>query len=161
MLGQHLVDLVIAWMMEPADQSSGFHDHAGLAKPALGNVFFEPCQLAGMTNVGGKAFYGGDVFARRIGNVYLTRPYGVAVFVDGAGAANPNAASIFCPCQSQIIPEHPQQRSVGVYVDPVELAIDVKTVFSHAEILSEFDDAVCHPLAETVAGTIRNPGFPF
>jgi hypothetical protein len=132
--------------MELPNQRSGFHDHAGLAKSALGDIFFEPCQLAGMTNIGGKALNGREVLAGRIGDVYLARPYGVAVFMDGACAANSYAASILCTCQPQIVPQHPEQRGVRIGGDPVELAVDVKTVLRHARILSEFDDLACYSL---------------
>jgi hypothetical protein len=146
MLGHRLVNLAIRRMMELPNQRGGFHDHAGLAKSALGDIFFKPCQLAGMADIGGKAFYGREVFAGCIGDMYLARPYGIAVFVDGACATNSYAASIFCTGQPQIVPQHPEQGSVRIGGDPVELAVDVKTVLSHARILSEFDDLACHSL---------------
>jgi hypothetical protein len=99
-----------------------------------------------MTDIGGKALNGREVFAGRIGDIYLTRPYGIAVFVDGACAANSYAASVFGTGQPQIVSQHPEQGSVRLGGDPVEFAVDVKTVLSHAEILSEFDDLACHSL---------------
>jgi hypothetical protein len=50
-----------------------------------------------------------------------------AVDMDGAGAALGDAATVFGAGQADGIPQHPQQRGVGINIDLMGLSIDAES----------------------------------
>ena len=80
-----------------AEESAGVEDHPGLAETALRDIFLDPGALAGMARVGRETFDGGERTSGRVPGRDLAGTERLAIFEDGAGAANPDAAAEFRP----------------------------------------------------------------
>src|SRR5262249_787495 len=95
------------------------HDHAALAVAALRHVIVDPgllhfAELAVLRD----ALDRGDLLAGGVADLHRARPRRDAVDVNRAGAALPDAASVFCSGEPDLLADHPQQWGgrVDVYI---------------------------------------------
>jgi hypothetical protein len=110
------------------EQGSGGEDLAALAVAALGDVEVDPGLLEEVElAVGGEAFDGGDV-AVGFGNGELAGADGLAVDVDGAGAAFADAAAVLGALEVELVAQDPEERGVVGDVDGEGVAVDVEGV---------------------------------
>jgi hypothetical protein len=56
---------------------------------------------------------------------------GFTVKMDGTRATLPDTAAVFCTDQIEMIPQHPQQRSISGNIHGFLLIVDVKGIFTH------------------------------
>ena len=96
-IGDRGVDVFIRCVGIVIQQASCGHDHAWLAETALRDVEFHPRLLDGVTAVFRQAFNCCDFLVAGQGsNRVNTRPDGLSVDMDRAGAALCDSASILC-----------------------------------------------------------------
>src|SRR6516164_11589166 len=113
------------------------HDHPALAIAALRHVVLEPGLLHLVQGAArGKPLDRGDLLAFRRAHRHRARAHGHAVHVHGAGAALGDAAAVFGSGKADLLPQHPQERGVGVDIDVVGLSVDGETSHSQPPILS-------------------------
>jgi len=125
--GHEIVDIGIGGIGLFGEQCDGGHDLAGLAVPALRDVFGDPGFLNGMEmTVGGEAFNGGDFLPGDGGNGGLARARGFAINVHGASAAEAGAAAKFGSSFVEGVAEHPKERHVWADVDRLRLSVEDK-----------------------------------
>jgi hypothetical protein len=129
------------------EQSHGLHDLPRLAVAALGDLFFDPSPFHRV--IFGNPFYGGDLFSLGVPRGENTGPLGLAVHVDGAGAAQPDAAAEFGSAQLQVLPDHPEQGNIRGDIRFVLLSVDFQRDHESPPL---FDDR------RVLSG---NPGFFF
>ena len=106
------------------EERGGGHDLPRLAVAALDDVDLGPGALDGMGPVGGEALDGGDRPGADRRDRGDAGPDGLAVEVDGAGAALGHPAAVLGAGVAEDVPQDPQQRHVGRCVDLALLAVD-------------------------------------
>src|ERR1043166_3083515 len=109
------------------EQCRGGHDLAGLAIAALRHVDREPRLLHRMRTVGRKPFDRDDL----VGRLYVTEAdragaLHLAVDMDRACAALGDAAAEFRAGETDLLPDHPQERHIRLRLHVAYLAIDVE-----------------------------------
>src|SRR6185312_1589389 len=89
-------------------QCGSFHDHPGLAIATLGDVLFNPCQLAGMAAANRQTFDGYVALALGGRERNLAGADGGAILMHRAGATGSYAASVLCSSKAQQVTQSPQ-----------------------------------------------------
>src|SRR6478752_5348047 len=122
------VDVGVGRLGLVLEQRRHRHDHAALAIAALRHVVLEPRLLHLVQRaVLREPFDGGDLLTVDRAERHRARTHRDAVDVDGAGAALGDAATVFGTRQPDRLPQHPEQRSVGVDVDLMSRSIDAES----------------------------------
>src|SRR3989449_11978 len=119
------VDVGVGGVRLARQQRGGRHDLAGLAVAALDHLQIEPGLLDLLA--GGRVadrFNGCDVSAGDGGNRRDAGAGGLAVEMDGAGAAQRHAAAELGAGQPDHVAQHPEQRHVRRHVDLMGLTVD-------------------------------------
>src|ERR1700739_3561084 len=124
-IGNAGVDVAIGRLGNVLQKSSPGHDLPGLAVAALWNAFFDPRALYRMVVVRGEAFDGDHLRAVESTDRHRTRPHGGAVDVHRASAAQRDTAAEFCARQTDHVAQHPEEWSIGLYVDLPRYSVDV------------------------------------
>ena len=132
-LRHHFIDFSVGGICSTIEKRGSFHDHTGLAEPALRHVMANPCSLAGMFARGRKAFNCGEAFTGGGTDGYLACANGCAVFMDGASAAYADTATVLCSTEFQLVAQNPEQGSVGLGDDFSERAINMERILRHCE----------------------------
>src|ERR1700730_9816692 len=101
------IDVGIGRFRDSREERRGGHDLPRLAIAALRHVDLLPCDLQRMRPAGRQSFNRGDRRADRGGDHRLTRPYGPATEMDGAGTALTDAAPELGAAQIEHITERP------------------------------------------------------
>src|SRR5262245_16583656 len=108
------------------------HDHARLTVAALGYLVFEPGLLNLVPDsVGREALDGGDLLALGGADGHDARPDRDAVEVHRAGAALRNPAPVLRARETDLFPDHPQQRCAGIDVDFHGFTVDCQACHRH------------------------------
>src|SRR4029077_2767010 len=124
-IGNTRVDVGVSRLGEGLQECGHGHDLPGLAITALRNAFFDPRALYRMAVVRGEAFDGDHLRAIESTDRHRTGPHGGAIDIHRAGAAQRAAAAEFCSRQTDNVPQHPEKRSIGLYVDLPGYSVDV------------------------------------
>src|ERR1700675_4382754 len=112
-IGDGLVDVLIGRLRLLLEQGRDRHDHAALAIAALRNVVGHPGLLHLVQRaIAGEAFDRGNLLAGGFADRDAAGAHRHAVDMDRAGPALCNAATVFGPGQSDILPNRPKQRGV-------------------------------------------------
>src|SRR5712672_3923172 len=112
-IGDGVVDILVGRLRLFLEQGRDRHDHAALAIATLRNVVRDPGLLHLVQRaIAGEAFDGGDLFAGGFADRDAAGAHRNAVDMDRAGPALCNAATVFGPGQSDILPNRPKQRGV-------------------------------------------------
>src|SRR5712671_994913 len=115
--GHRLVDVVVSGLWSSGQQCRGRHDLARLTVAALHNIELEPGLLKSLSNRRrSNGFDRGDGFPADRTDGRYARAHGHAVDVDGAGAAQGDAAAELCTRDAEHVAQHPQERSVSIDV---------------------------------------------
>jgi hypothetical protein len=88
-----------------------------LAVAALRHFFHDPGLLQGVRRIRRQAFDGDDLLAGDRADLGLAGALCRAIDVDGAGAAQARAASVFGAGQTDMVANGPQQRGPRVGID--------------------------------------------
>src|SRR5215831_20897617 len=127
-IGDRGIDICVGGLRLVLKERCHRHDHAALTVPALRNVVFDPSLLhAVLVAVLGKAFDGGDLLPDCLAHLRGTGARRHAVDVHGAGATLRNAAAILGAGETDVFPDHPEQRGVRFDIDVNGFSIDVET----------------------------------
>jgi hypothetical protein len=98
-------------------QGVGIHDHARRAKAALEGIMGHEGLLKGMeTTVAAQPLDGQDLLALNIIYGRLAGSNGHIIDKHRAGPAIGFSASVFCPGQSKIGPQNPQEHPIGIHI---------------------------------------------
>src|ERR1700752_1342338 len=124
-IGDTRVDVGVGRLGEGLQECGHGHDLPGLAVAALRNAFFDPGALYRMVVVPGEALDGDHLRAIESTDRHRTGPHGGAVDMHRAGAALRYAAAEFCARQPDHVAQHPEERSIGLYVDLPGYSVDV------------------------------------
>lgn len=103
------IDVGIGGVRIGGEQRDSRHDLAGLAVTALRHVFIDPGLLHGMASIvgAGDPLDGGDGLVGDVGDGGDARPDGFTIEVDGAGAAQAQAATEFSAGQTSLFANNP------------------------------------------------------
>src|SRR6267143_2603720 len=148
------VDVTVARVRLGGEQRRRGHDLAGLAIAALRHLQLDPGLLD--LFAGGCGAYGldrGDALAGRGSDRRQARAHRLAIEVDGARAAQAEAAAEFRAGHAEHIAKHPEQRSVVVDIDASSFAVDCQRM-CHLSLLKAKAGSgcgaavrsVCHPI---------------
>src|SRR5271166_1880685 len=118
------VDVGVRGMRRLFQKRRGLHDLAGLTIAALRHVERAPSLLKRMISRGVEAFDGGDRLAAGVADRRDAGSPGLAVDMDGAGAACGHATTEFRSCEAEFIAKIPEQRHRRIAVEGLRLAID-------------------------------------
>src|SRR6266853_5468133 len=124
------VDVAVCRVWFGGEQRRRRHDLAGLAIAALRDLEIEPRLLnlpAG--GCGTDGLDRGDALAGRGGDRGHARAHRLAIQVDGARAAQTEAATEFRACHSEHIAKHPKQRRVVVDIGAADFAVDCQCMW--------------------------------
>ena len=126
-ISHRFVDVPVGWFRRSFEQRGCRHDLTGLAIAALRDVDRRPRFLYGMRAGGGEALDGGDP----IGSFHVSDPDGtralhLVIDMHGAGAALGDAAAVFGPGETDLLPDHPQERRVRFDLHHPYPSIDVE-----------------------------------
>src|ERR1700746_2899752 len=124
-IGNTRVDVGVGRLGEGLQECGHGHDLPGLAVAALRNACFDPGALYRMAVVRGETFDGDHLRAIESTDWYRTGPHGGAIDLHRAGAALCDAATEFCARQADNVAQHPEKRSIGLYVDLAGYSVDV------------------------------------
>ena len=94
-VGDGCVDILISGIWLVLDQDRRRHDHPGLAKSALRQIFCNPCLLDRVTTIARQAFDGRDETALNRFDGDCAGPHGPAINIYGACAAIAITAAVF------------------------------------------------------------------
>src|SRR5271169_4002261 len=123
-IGDGFVDVLVGRLRLLLEKGCHRHDHAALAVPALWNVVGDPGLLNLVQGaVTGQPFDGGDLLADGLADQYAAGAHRDAVNMDGARAALCNAATVFGACQTDILPNRPEQRRIRLDIDVERFSI--------------------------------------
>lgn len=117
-------DVVAARIFLACEQRSRLHDLSGLTIPALRHLQIHPSLLQRMVTAGREAFDCGDSLARHRRHRCLTGPHRATVEMDGASAAHPDAATIFCPSKFKVLAHYPKQWCVRCNINVRRRAVN-------------------------------------
>src|SRR6266850_4139226 len=124
--GHRLVDVVVSWLRSFGEQCRGRHDLARLTIAALHNVELEPGLLKSLSDRRlSNRFDRGDGFLADGTDRRYARAHRHAVDVNGAGAAQGDAAAELRTRDAEHIAQHPQERSVSIDVYCLRGAVDL------------------------------------
>src|SRR5690606_5672212 len=102
-------------------------DHPRLAEAALRHVHLRPGLLEGMRAIWGESLDGGDLhFRQDRGHRAHAAARGDAVDVHGATAALGYATAVLGAGQTELFPQHPQERRFALRLELTYRSIDVK-----------------------------------
>src|SRR5205085_2079530 len=91
---------------------------------ALRHLFRQPGLLHRMRAVGREALDGDDLRPFDATDRHRAGAHGLSVDVHGAGAALGDAAAEFRACQSDLLPQYPEKRSIALDIDLMPGAVD-------------------------------------
>src|SRR5258705_7108929 len=124
--GHRLIDVVVSGLRSSGQQCRGRHDLARLTVAALHDVELEPGLLKSLANRRrSNRFDRGDGFPAHGTDGRYARAHGHAVDVDGAGAAQGDAAAELCTRDAEHVAQHPQERSVSIDVYRLRGAVNL------------------------------------
>src|SRR5882762_979574 len=124
-IGNVRVDVGVRRFGKGLQECGHGHDLPGLAVAALWNAFFDPRALYRMVVVRGEAFDGDHFRAIESTDRHRTGPHGGAVNMHRTSAALRDTATEFCARQADNVAQHPEKRSIGLYVDLPGHSVDV------------------------------------
>src|SRR6516225_5089302 len=122
------VDVGVGRLRLLLEQRRHRHDHPALAVAALRHVMLEPGLLHLVQGAArGEPLDRGDLLALGRAHRHRARARGLAVHVHGAGAALGDPAPVFSSGKADLLPQHPQERGVGVAIDVVGVSLAGET----------------------------------
>src|SRR6266436_7197316 len=127
-VGDGSVDVCVSWAGLLSQQSCRRHDHAALAVAALRHLLRDPGLLHGMRSIMRQPFDRRDFSIFRLAQRERTGTNRAPIHMNRAGSAGSYAATVFGACQPELLPQHPQQRRVGIGFNrrgaPVDVELD-------------------------------------
>src|SRR5580658_6247343 len=130
-----VVDVGVRGMGRLFQERRCLHDLAGLTIAALGHIERAPSLLERVIAFGVEAFDRGDRLAARVADRRDARSDGLAVDVDGAGAASGDPATEFRSREPDYVSEIPEHRHRRVAVECLRLSVDMQS--DHVSSLSK------------------------
>src|SRR6185437_14299695 len=132
--GHRAVDFVRCGVRVLLEQRGRLHDLAGLAVTALWDLFLDPGTLHGVQNsIPRESLDGRDSLRAHGTNSYLAGAGGATVQMNGAGAAQSQAAAIFGASEAERVAQYPQQWRLGSCLDLVPDAVYRDHKFGHMD----------------------------
>src|SRR5215469_15183760 len=132
------IDVGIARLGILLEEPDRRHDLARLTVAALHDVELLPGALYGTRDLAADAFDGGDLAVADIADLRLAGAHRIAVEMDGAGAAERQAAAELGAGEVELVAQGPEEGHVGLRIDVVRRAIDGEA--DHAAIPSRRRD---------------------
>ena len=129
-----VVDVLIGGLGRVLQERGGLHDLAALAEAALGDVLVAPRHLHRMVAVGRQPLDGDDLLALGRRDRRDAGAGRRAAEMDGAGAAERDAAAELGAGEPEFVAEVPQQRHVGIAVEAARSPVHGQ--FDHRFVLS-------------------------
>jgi hypothetical protein len=120
------IDIGVARIGIPVEEGGGSHDLTGLAVAALGNIRFHPGNLNWMATVFGQPFDGSNFLTDNGAGWGYAGANGLSIYLHSAGTTLGDAAGVLGASQTHGVPEHPEQRCLGLDVDAVRLTVNVE-----------------------------------
>jgi hypothetical protein len=125
-VGHRCVDLVVSRTWSLSQEGYRRHDLSGLAITALRNVKLLPCNLDGMSSVGGQTFNGRNFGADRSHDGQGAGSPGCSIDMDVTGAALANSTRELGAREAYHIPQNPQKRRFRLHVQGMLSTVDLQ-----------------------------------
>jgi hypothetical protein len=129
LISEGILDVLVARIAIAIQQGFGGHDHAVRAVAALGGLLVDESSLQRMRLLQrAQSLESGDRISPDVSERDGARPGELSADQRGTSTALAEAAAEFGAVQSEIVPQHVEQRSIVGGVDHMALAIDVNSV---------------------------------
>src|SRR5262249_36636693 len=112
------------WML--FQKGNRCHDLAGLAVPTLGDILGQPSLLNGVFRVRRKTFDRRDALVGHVADLDTAGADGLAIHMDGAGAALRDPAAEFRTGHPEFVANNPKQRRFRFDVQRIRLSVHCK-----------------------------------
>ena len=122
------VDVLVTGLRMFFQKVHGGHDHSGLAITTLGNILFKPRLLyrVQLFITAGEPLDGDNRFSLHAGQRGRATEPGIAIDMQGTGAAAADTASVFLTGELKVVPEHPQQGCVRCFINLNGFVVDAE-----------------------------------
>jgi hypothetical protein len=123
--GQGGIDIGVGRMRILVEQRGGVHELSRHTITALRHIQGDPGLLHRMTEIGREAFNGGDLFPSSASHRRNTGTHRDTIEVDGTGTALGDATAVLGSGESEIFPQYPEERRIGIDFHGKILAVDL------------------------------------